>query len=211
MPFILLTPTAPAPRCPSKSRRFRAAARRIDNNPFGDLIALVERRIVEASQRGNRTLPLVAARGAGARLDDLARFLTGDVDAERTASLGRALMAVAWETVSLRPAQIRSRGHRPDEAWEALRLCALPFPVRDRTVPTDPAIFRKLASGDVSGAVELALRRLRAAGFRPPLAAAVADSISARHWAAAFAFPIEPAVAAAMAGRFATPTDLETA
>lgn len=209
------------PLDPKKRRRYATGA---DNrllkdprvvmtgrDPLGDLIALVERRLVEASQRGNRTLPLVPAYGAGARLDDVARFLTGEVDDERVVALGRALMALDWEHVRRPRTQIGSRSHRPDEAWEALRLCALPFAVHDRTIATDPALFRRLASGDVSGAVELALRRLRAYGFRPPLAAAIADARSARRWAAAFAFPIAPAIVNAMGERFVNPTARETA
>lgn len=180
-------------------------------DPLGDLIALVERRLVEASQRGSRTLPLVAAYGAGARLDDLARFLVGEVDMERVVALGRALMALDWGRVRLPRVHVHSRGDRPDEAWEAVRMCALPFPVRERTVVTEPAMVRRLASGDAAGAVELALRRLRASGFRPPLAAAVADPATARRWAAALAFPIDPLVAAAMADRFLNPTAGETA
>jgi CRISPR-associated protein Csx17 len=180
-------------------------------DPMSDLIALVERRLVEASQRGSRTLPLVARRGTGARLADLARFIVGQVDAERVVALGRALMALDWERV--RPSRVRvaSRGPRPDEPWEALRLCMLPFPVRERSVATEPAVFRRLATGDMAGAVELALRRLRASGFRPPLAAASADPRTARHWAAALAFPIDPAVATAMADRFEASTTRETA
>lgn len=180
-------------------------------DPLGDLVALVERRFVEASQRGSRTLPVVAISGAGARLDDLTRFLAGDVDVERVLALGRALMALDWANVRLPRAHIHSRAERPDEAWEALRLCALPFLVHERNITTDPAMFRRLASGDVSGAAELALRRLRASGFRPPVAAAIADPQSARRWAAAFAFPIDPVVAGTMANRFENPTATETA
>jgi CRISPR-associated protein Csx17 len=179
-------------------------------DPLSDLIALVERRLVEASQRGSRTLPLVAAFGAGARLDDLARLLSGEVDVERVVRLGRALMALDWQHVRRSRVQIGPPSDRPDEAWEALRLCSLPFAVRERTIATDPAMFRRLASGDVSGAVELALRRLRSSGFRPPLAAAIADPVSARHWAAALAFPIDRAVARTMADRFENPTGKET-
>ena len=180
-------------------------------NPLSDLIAVVERRLVEASQRGARTLPLVAAFGAGARLDDLARFLEGEVDVERVVALGRALMALDWEHVHLQRTRIDARGSRPDEAWQALRLCALPFPVGERTIATEPAMFRRLSSGDVSGATELALRRLRASGFRPPLAAAIADPPSSRRWAAAFAFPIDRAVVSTMAERFENVTTPETA
>lgn len=180
-------------------------------DPLSDLLALVERRLVEASQKGSRALPLVARYGAGARLGDLARFLAGEVDVERVVSLGRALMALDWEHVRLEPAPVASRGDRPDEAWEALRLCALPFAVRERTIATDPAMYRRLASGDAAGAVELALRRLRASGLRPPITVAIADSTTGRRWAAALAFPIAPAVADAMADRFDNPTATEAA
>lgn len=180
-------------------------------DPLGDLVALVERRLVEASQRGSRTLPLVARYGTGARLDDLARFLAGDVDVERILALGRSLMALDWKRVRLSQPRIGSHGNRPDEAWEALRLCGLPFAVHDRTIASEPAMFRRLASGDAAGAVDLALRRLRASGFRPPLVAGIADPTTAHRWAGAFAFPIAPAVAAAMADRFENPTARETA
>lgn len=179
-------------------------------DPLADLIALVDRRLIEASQRGSRTLPLVAARGVGARLDDLARFLDGEVDIEKLVRLGRALMAVDWKRVRRESRPSRYSGPRPDEAWEALRLCALPFGVHDRIIPIEPAMFRRLVSGDVAGAGEIALRRLRASGFRPPLVAMLADPATARRWAATFAFPIDAAVANAMADRFENPTMKET-
>lgn len=180
-------------------------------DPLGDLIAIVERRTVEASKRSQRSLPLVARYGAGARLEDLALFNAGDLDVERVVSLGRALMAVRWAEVRLPRERVHRAGERPDEAWQAMRLCGLPFEVRDRLVAAEPASFRRLANGDVSGATELALRRLCAAGFRPPLVAAIGDATTARRWAAAFAFPISSAVAEAMANRFEKPTLTETA
>jgi CRISPR-associated protein Csx17 len=180
-------------------------------DPLSDLVALIERRLVEASQRGSRTLPLVARYGAGARLDDLSHFLAGEVDVERVVALGRALMALDWEHVRLPRVRVNSHVDRPDEAWDALRLCALPFALRERTIAIEPAMFRRLASGDAAGAVDLALRRLRASGLRPPLIGAIADPTTARRWAAALAFPIEPAVAAAMANRFENASATETA
>jgi CRISPR-associated protein Csx17 len=175
-------------------------------DPLADLVALVERRLVEASQRGSRRLALVSLPGAGARLDDLERFLSGSVNLDRTVSLGRALSALDWGRTSLPSVRVRPRALRPDEAWDAVRLCSVPFAVRERTIPMEPAMVRRLAAGDAVGAVEIALRRLRAAGFRPPLVAAVADAATARRWAAALAFPISPAVAAAMAQRFENPS-----
>lgn len=179
-------------------------------DPLGDLISLVERRIIEASQRGSRTLPLVSAFGAGARLDDLADFLEGTVDVDRVVALGRALMALDWKNVRLPRRNDYPKRQRPDEAWEALRLCALPFNVRERTIAIEPAMFRRLASGDAVGATEIALRRLRASGFRPPISSTVVEPVTARRWAAAFAFPIDPAVADAMASRFEYHTTKET-
>ncbi|MBX3185132.1 MAG: type I-U CRISPR-associated protein Csx17 [Polyangiaceae bacterium] len=180
-------------------------------DPVNDLISLVDRRLVEASQRGSRTLPLVAQDGAGARLADLSLFLAGEVDVERVVTLGRTLMALDWAQVRLPRVSINVHDDRPDEAWEALRLCTLPFDIHRQAIAAEPAMVRRLAGGDVPGAVEFALRRLRASGFRPPLAVATADPATARRWAAALAFPINPVVAAAMADRFENPTARETA
>lgn len=207
---------------PKKPWRYATRDKRLVNDPrvvmtgrgpLGDLIALVDRRLVEASQRATRSLPLVARRGAGARLDDLARFLAGELDLERVVGLGRALMAIDWrrvDSINLQHASRTTPGERPDDAWQALRLCAVPFRVHERELTMEPAMFRKLASGDTSAAVELALRRLRASGFRPPIRAAITDATTARRWAAAFAFPIDPYVANAMATRFENPTAPET-
>lgn len=178
-------------------------------DPWSDLVALVDRRLVEASRTAHRSLPLVSAPGAGARLDDLARLISGELDVERIVLLGRALMAVDWRRVRLPRTSVGARGRRPDEAWEAVRLCTLAFPVRERAIVAEPAMVRRLAAGDASAAVAIALRRLRASGLRPAVYAGVADAATSRRWAAALAFPIEPAVAEAMAARFANPTVTE--
>lgn len=183
----------------------------LGRDALADLITLVERRLVEASQRGQRMLALCAAPGAGARADDLAAFLDGRVDVGRVVRLARALMAVQWRSTSM-PRQNPIVGQSPalDEAWQALRLCGLPYKVADRRVPVDLAMIRRLASGDAAGAVTIAIRRLSAAGFRPPLTTSTADIITARRWAAALAFPIEPSVARTMAKRFQTKAMTET-
>jgi CRISPR-associated protein Csx17 len=175
-----------------------------------DLVTLVERRLIESAQSDGRALRLVPAPGATARLDDLATFIDGEVDIERVVGLGRALMAVDWAQARISAPSIDGYGRRPDEAWESLRLTLLPYAVNGRTTPCDPAIFRRLESGNITGAVSMALRRLRASGFRPPLDVAVGTAASARAWAAAFAFPIAPTVAEAMAARFEPRTSKET-
>ena len=162
-----------------------------------DAVALVERRLVETSQRGGRHLPLRNAPHAAAGVADLASLLSGGVDLDRTLILARALMALdrrAWAEryVPIEPPRALDW---PDDAWLAIRLCALPWPLRTRSgfeldVGTDPAIVRRLAAGDAASAVDLALRRLGAAGVRCTVRVATTPPATARRWAAALAFPI---------------------
>lgn len=158
-----------------------------------DAIALVERRLIEAGQRGERRLPLVAAFRAAAHPADLSALLAGEIDLDRTLALARALMALdgqAWARQPLPPPPPKD-DRQPDDAWLAVRLALLPWPLKDgRRIGTDPAIFRRLAGGDAATAVELALRRLRAAGISATVRAATATPDTARLWAAALAFPI---------------------
>ena len=170
-----------------------------------DAIALVERRLVEASQREGRHLPLRAAPHASAGIADLATLLEGGVDLDRTLTLARALMALdrkAWADQSIPIDPLRASGW-PDDAWLAIRLCTLPSPLRTRSgfeldVGADPALVRRLAAGDAASAYGLASRRLRAAGVRCTVRASTASGDTARLWAAALAFPITQRAA----GRF---------
>ena len=85
----------------------------------------------------------------------------------------------------------------------ALRLACLPWKLDDnRNIRVDESIVRRLIAGDGAAAVDVALRRLRAAGLRPPLQGACADPPTARLWAAALAFPISFHSARAMVLRF---------
>ena len=167
-----------------------------------DAIALVGRRLVEASQRGSRHLPLTAARRAAAGIADLAGLLSGGVDPVRILALARALMALdrkAWTgryiPVELPRAPDWPDEDWPDDAWLAIRLCALPWPLRTRSgfeldIGTDPALVRRLAARDAASAVGIALRRLGAAGVRCTVRAGAVPPETARRWAAALAFPI---------------------
>jgi CRISPR-associated protein Csx17 len=162
-----------------------------------DALALVERRLIEASQRGERCLPMVAAWQASAHSADLAALITGEVDTDRTLALARAFMALdgwAWANHPM-PPEPPNDDRQPDDAWLAIRLALLPWPLKSRhgakfRIGADPAIFRRLASGDAATAVELALRRLRAAGITSGVRAATVPPDTAQIWAAALAFPI---------------------
>lgn len=158
-----------------------------------DCIALIRRRIIEASQHGERRLPLVAERKAAAHPSDLADLLTGTLDLERTITLARAMMALdrtAWaqKTCLLSAPAVKQI---PDDGWLAIRLSMLPWELPEgRGNKLDPAVFRRLESGDATSALELALRRLRAAGIVSTVRATAVPPGIARLWAAALAFPI---------------------
>lgn len=182
--------------------RFRTSEKRLVRDPrvvvsgrdaISDCAAIVERRLIEASQKGERRLPLVAAPSCGAQLGDLAAFIAGNVDIERTFNLARAFMAVQWSKFDPHkhcPNTIAS-DDQPPEAWLALRLSCLPWPLGDgRRIPAESSIVRRLMAGDTANATEVALRRLRAAGVRVPLQAATTDPERSRLWAAALVFPI---------------------
>lgn len=160
---------------------------------LADAAALVERRLVEASQRGTRSLGLVPGRRAAARPSDLATLLAGRVDLDRTMRLARALMALDGRAWAASPVRLTAPPDDsvPEPAWMALRLALLPWSPAEGAAPAaDPAIVRRLTAGDGASAVELALRRLRGAGIRAVLRGAAAAPETARLWAAALAFPI---------------------
>ena len=193
------------------ARRFDEREKRLANDPrvvitgrdpVGDCIALVERRLVEAAAAGRRRLPLVTVPGYEAEPADLAQLVSGGVDLARVVALARALMPVRWSHVPASGPHIRAAAW-PEETWLAVRLTHLALPLTaDRPIPTDLAIVRRLGSGDAPAAIELGLRRLRAAGLRPPIVAGIATAPIARLWAAALAFPISQSTARAMARRF---------
>jgi CRISPR-associated protein Csx17 len=168
-----------------------------------DCVALVERRLIESAQRSRRILPIAAAPRAGAEFADLAAWLAGQVDADRCLNLARAFQAIdarQWLASSIRLAGA-STGTPIPEPWAALRLALLPFPlVEDRQIPADPAIVRRLDSGDAAGAIALALRRLSAAGVHSHLQAGTADARTSLRWASALAFPIHHRTAVRLLG-----------
>ncbi|OGA60356.1 MAG: type I-U CRISPR-associated protein Csx17 [Betaproteobacteria bacterium RIFCSPLOWO2_12_FULL_65_14] len=179
-----------------------------------DASAMVERRLIEAAQRGQRHLPLQAATRAAADPADLATLIAGAVDMDRTLALGRALMALDRELWPQQFISLSRPQHTewPDDAWFAIRLAMLPWPLPDgRRIGVDPAILRRLESGDAATAVELALRRLRAAGIQSTVRVASVSPEIARLWAAALAFPISQHTAKAFVRRLDPHSLMETA
>ena len=184
------------------ARRYKTAEKHLFHDPrvviagrdaLADFSAIVERRLIEATMNGQRRLPLVAASGCSARLDDLFLFLSGAVDFDKIQGMARAFMAIQWKNWSPEHLAPSPRSNdQPEEAWLAVRLACLPWKLSDgKEIPVDPRIVRRLLAGDSSRAIDVALARLRAAGIRPPLQAGVTDAASARRWAAALVFPID--------------------
>jgi CRISPR-associated protein Csx17 len=174
-------------------------------NGLDDAIAVIDRRLVEAEQRGTRRIPLVAAFRATASPSDIARFIAGEVDTDRVLQLARTLMALdkfAWAGSPCPPRPSSDPVESPDDAWLVIRLALLPWPLPDgRSIGTDPAITRRLVTGDVAAAVELARRRLRAANIITTIRTASASADVAKRWAAALAFPISRTTAASFVKR----------
>jgi CRISPR-associated protein Csx17 len=183
------------------SRRFQIREKRLVNDPrvvvsgrdpIRDLVAIVERRIIEAEKKGQRCAQLVAAPGCGTHLGDVAQFLSDTIDMPKLIGLARALMATKWDkwssTIYSRP---RVSTEAPDAGWLAIRLAFLPWPIDDKTIPTDPSLVPLLNSGNAGRAIEVACCRLRASGIRPPMQGGVASPQAARRWAASLAFPID--------------------
>ena len=191
---------------PKNAGRFQLADKRLVNDPrvvatgrdpLRDLAAIVERRLIESAQKGQRRSRLVAASGCEARLNDLAQFLRGELDLNRLFGLARAFMAIRWDRWSkaFQP-KVNQRNHHPEECyleecWLALRLCCLPWEITENLdIPADERIVRLLLAGDASRAIEIARQRLRSKGIRPPIYAGMTDPQTARRWAAALVFPI---------------------
>lgn len=183
-------------------------------NGIDDAIALVSRRLIEAGQQGTRRLPLEARIGISASRHDLARLLAGEVDLDRTLALARTLMALDARSCVDQPPRLQraARFDWPDESWLAIRLALLPWPLPDgRHAGCDPAILRRLQAGDAATAIDIALRRLRAASIPASIRAATCTPEMARRYAAALAFPISRATAAQFANRLAPSLPKENA
>jgi CRISPR-associated protein Csx17 len=186
------------------ARRFKISDKRLVNDvrvvasgrdAIRDLASVVERRLIEAGTNGERGSRLIAAPGCGARLDDLAAFLAGQLDVEKIAGLARAFMAIRWDRwrSEYLPKQSPQTNHdaQPDEAWLAIRLACLPFALGPgQDIPADERIVRLLNVNNASRAIEIARNRIRSVGIRPPFQFGTADPETARLWAAALAFPI---------------------
>ena len=152
-----------------------------------NLIAVLERRLVEMSIRSLEDKPLAGA--TLARLDDIAAFLSGDFDDARCAAL---LAGLVWA----RPARFGSKQIRAGSsllpfAYAALKPVLTPDATlqsagvlpRTSRMPAPPGLIAHLRAGGAGrdgrttdAAVRLAMTRARASGLATPFNAPPAGS-----------------------------------
>lgn len=171
-----------------------------------DAIALVERRSIWArtsTKERERTprLPLHATGCCEATLEEVGAWIRGEISDRDVLALARPLLALDWNQVSSeRPLVPPVAGGVAEPLHLLFRLAHLPFdvPVADSerkievavTVRLDPEPLRRLAAGNLEGALRVAVRRLDASGLRPVFRRAVSTAAMARRLAASLAFPV---------------------
>src|SRR5690606_32702727 len=104
-----------------------------------------------------------------ARLDDVDRFLAGELDNQRLAGLVWGLASIDWAQATTGLDRIDRPGGSGQgvPAYAILKLCAAGQVVRGQEVPLNRVVFRWACSGQLPEASRLASRRLRASGLPP--------------------------------------------
>lgn len=171
-----------------------------------DMVALVQRRLIEGSRNSGSRLPLTGMVGHEASLADVMAFVAGDLVLRKLGGLARAFMALDRRhdlpklTAPATAARIEIH-----PLYALFRLACLPWPLPRAggkvPIPCDPAIVNRLASGDLPAAGDIAIRRLRASGLVPVIRHVAGDAALARRLAASLALPISARTAAILAER----------
>jgi CRISPR-associated protein Csx17 len=190
-----------------------------------DAIALVERRSIWARSSSNDReraprLPLQARKHCEATLEEVGAWVRGEVPNGDVLDLALPLLALDWAQIpSEGPLVPPEPGGVPEPMHLLFRLAHLPFdvPVTDAegkreaavTVRLDPEPLRRLAAGDLDGALRVTLRRLEASGLRPVFRHGVTTPSLARRLAASLAFPISQRDAARAARLVCKPYDVK--
>ncbi len=188
-----------------------------------DAIALVRRRSIwarmsSAAREKTPQLPLWPVASCEVTLEEIGSWVRGECSDKDVLALVRALLALNWSEIADRGSGLPQwRAGEPDPLQVLFRLAHLPFdvPVQDAdgkqeiavTVRLDPEPLRRLAAGDLDGALRVAVRRLDASGLRPVFRRGVVTPALARRLAASLAFPISRTDAARAAQLVCKPYD----
>lgn len=171
-----------------------------------DAIALVRRRSIWARSSGTARekapqLPLWPLASCEATLEEIGSWVRGELSDNDVLGLARPLLALNWSEIGERGSGLPPDcAGIPEPHHMLFRLAHLPFdvPVQQGngsqeisvTVRLDPEPVRRLAAGDLDGALRVATRRLDASGLRPVFRRGVVTPALARRLAASLAFPI---------------------
>jgi CRISPR-associated protein Csx17 len=185
-----------------------------------DAIALVRRRSIwvrNVNERRKRVtrLPLQAVKPCEASNGEVAWWLRHDAFDDDILKLARPLLALDWNEVARQPVVPPGLcSELPDPLHLLFRLAHLPFDIPvgttdgkalvEVTVRLDPEPLRRLAAGDLDGALGVVVRRISASGLHPVFRRGFGGRILPRRLAASLAFPIskrEAARAAALVCR----------
>ncbi len=146
-----------------------------------NMIAILERRMVEATMRGLPDKPLAGA--AFARAADVAAFIEGDFDDARCAALLAGLVWAAPARLSRPKSPDGAPAMRPPFAYAALKPLFSPDAALRRTgaldsesrLPLPPGLLARLRAGGssrdgrtIDEAIRTALARARASGLASP-------------------------------------------
>ena len=146
------------------------------------LADILERRMIEGSRAGLSQLPIDG--GFKVSPGEVALFLSGQVNDEEILDLLWALTAMKMETSTLGSISRRNRQGGATlasvpRAYALLKMVMLPKSSMDQItrdagvddmsvkIPPEPAILSRLGAGDLTAALAIAVRRLRASGLIP--------------------------------------------
>jgi CRISPR-associated protein Csx17 len=186
-------------------------------DPVRDLNALVQRRAIECAKENTRYFALNGHPSFYAHPADLSALLSGTLDLQKLTRLSRAFLAIDRKkltTASITFAPPANCGEVPPPIYGIFRLTCLPSPLirgaSEITIPFDPAIPARLATGDLATAGAAALRRLRASGLRPVIRQVAGTTDLARRLALSLAFPISIGTASRLADSVTKPQLADT-
>lgn len=155
-----------------------------------NLIAVLERRCLDARRLGLSGLPLAGSRSA--RLDDVSAFIYDELNEAKLEALLWGLNAVRIPSHDF----FGDRRPRLPAAYGLLKLVHLPHPLQISpeavpvAIPQEPEIVRLAAAGRMAEATRLAAQRLRGSGLKPAVGGLHETPQTARRLAAALLFPV---------------------
>lgn len=123
---------------------------------------------------------------------DIADFIEGEIDDEKLKDLFIGLSLINWwddHRVSVHGPRERD-SISPDSLYIIMKLCYTGSEKHTGKIPLVPGIHRKCASGDGTGALQLATRRLRGSGIVPAVGTAYLGASRSERIAASLLFPV---------------------